>query len=97
MALDFTEFQKIVESASKADATKTDLRKALKKIESALTGLQVAVGEVEHIISDDYQPATKQKVGRKPKAVGDAADSDTATHKKPGRPKKAATEAAHAE
>jgi hypothetical protein len=97
MALDFTEFQKIVESASKADATKADLRKALKKIESALTGLQVAIGEIEHIIGDDYQPATKQKKERKPKAASEAATDGADEHKKPGRPKKAAKEPVNAE
>jgi hypothetical protein len=90
MALDFTEFQRIVESATKADAIKSDLKKSLKKVESALTGLQVALGEVENIISDDYQPAAKQKSGRKPKASASEIAEGDAPVKKPGRPKKAA-------
>jgi hypothetical protein len=88
MSLNFDEFQKVVETAQQADAVKADLKRALKKVTSALETLQIALADVETVVSDDYMPATRKP--RKPRAT-DAENGEAATngvHKKPGRPKK---------
>lgn len=84
MALNFDEFQKIVETAQQADAVKSDLKRVLKKVTSALTGLQAALDEMEAVLSDEYVATPKT---RKPRAPKEPADP-SAPAKKPGRPKK---------
>ncbi|MFD1470795.1 hypothetical protein ACFQ48_21395 [Hymenobacter caeli] len=87
MALNFDEFQKVVETAQHADAVKSDLKRTLKKVTNALENLQAALGEMETVLADDYVAAPKARKPRKPRAEGDAA---AAAPKKPGRPKKSA-------
>lgn len=82
MALNFDEFQKVVETAQQADAVKTDLKRALKKVTSAVSALQAALGEVEVVLADEYVSEPRTRKPRAPKAEGDT------TAKKPGRPKK---------
>ena len=84
MALNFDEFQKVVETAQQADAVKSDLKRALKKVTGALSGLQTALSEMEAVLSDEYVATPKT---RKPRAPKEAADP-SAPAKKPGRPKK---------
>ena len=86
MALNFDEFQKVVETAQHADAVKSDLKRTLKKVTAALENLQAALGEMETVLADDYVAAPKARKPRKPRAEGDAA----AAPKKQGRPKKTA-------
>jgi Skp family chaperone for outer membrane proteins len=84
MALNFDEFQKIVETAQQADVVKADLKRALKKVGTALGNLQTALGEMETVLSDEYVATPKERKPRQPRTPreGDAAP------KKPGRPKK---------
>lgn len=84
MALNFDEFQKVVETAQQSDAVKADLKRALKKVTSSLEALQTAMGEMAAVIADDYVPA-----GRKPRQPRAAKANDgTGERKRPGRPKK---------
>lgn len=85
MALNFDEFQKIVESAQQADAVKADLKRTLKKVTSALGALQAALGEMETVLSNEYVATPKTRKPRTPKEAGDGV-----APKKPGRPKKTA-------
>lgn len=92
MALNFDEFQKVVEAAQQADAVKADLKRTLKKVSAALENLKGALGEMETVLDDNYVAATKERKARKPRAPKEAATTDgsSATHKKPGRPRKTA-------
>lgn len=87
MALNFDEFQKIVETAQQADAVKADLKRVLKKVTSALSGLQAALGEMDAALSDEYVAIPKTRKARQPRAA-QAEGEAGATPKKPGRPKK---------
>ncbi|RZK36980.1 MAG: hypothetical protein EOO61_09610, partial [Hymenobacter sp.] len=78
MALNFDEFQKVVETAQQADAVKADLKRALKKVSSALDALQTALGEVDKVMADDYVAAPKERKARVPRAASVAADTDGA-------------------
>ncbi len=82
MALNFDEFQKVVETAQQADAVKADLKRALRKVTNAMGSLQTALGELETMLSDEYVSAPRARKPRAPKEAG-------AAGKKPGRPKKA--------
>ena len=86
MALNFDEFQKVVETAQQADAVKADLKRAVKKVTTTLTALQAALGEVEAMLADEYVAAPRTRKPRQPRAA--QADGDGAPAKKPGRPKK---------
>jgi Skp family chaperone for outer membrane proteins len=86
MALNFDEFQKVVESAQQADAIKSDLKRSLKKVASALENLQAALGEMDTILADDYVSAPKVRKTR----TSSAGAADGAAPRKPGRPKKTA-------
>ncbi|MDB5236561.1 MAG: hypothetical protein JWR44_3554 [Hymenobacter sp.] len=79
MALNFDEFQKVVETAQQADAVKSDLKRALRKVTTALGALQAALGEMETVLSDEYVSEPRTRKPRTPKEPG---------AKKPGRPKK---------
>jgi hypothetical protein len=85
MSLNFDEFQKVVETAQQADAVKADLKRALKKVTSAMETFQAALNELQTVASDDYVPATRK--ARKPRAASENGEPDSAP-KKPGRPKK---------
>lgn len=86
MALNFDEFQKVLETAQLAEAVKVDLKRSLKKVTSALENLQVALGDMETILADEYLPAERKP--RKPRATTPNADGTPVAPKKPGRPKK---------
>ncbi|WP_151089046.1 hypothetical protein [Hymenobacter baengnokdamensis] len=89
MALNFDEFQKVVETAQQAEAVKVDLKRVLKKVTSALDGLQAALGEMETVMADDYMPAGRKP--RKPRAAKTETDgTPSGAPRKPGRPKKSA-------
>ncbi|MGI4886292.1 MAG: hypothetical protein ACRYFR_15155 [Janthinobacterium lividum] len=92
MALNFDEFQKVVESAQQADAVKADLKRTLKKVTGALDVLQSALSEMETVLADDYVVTPKERKPRQPRAPKDETTSEASSTpgKKPGRPKKAA-------
>ena len=88
MALNFDEFQKVVETAQQADAVKADLKRSLRKVTTALSNLQTALQEMETMLSDEYVSAPKERKPRQPRQPKEAGDD--AAPKKPGRPKKTA-------
>jgi hypothetical protein len=91
MALDLTHFQQVIDSAQKADAFKADVKRALKKVSSALATLQTAIEDADAIMSDDYTPTTKERKPRSPRAtaeVGAEVDPEAPYgRKKDGTPK----------
>ncbi|WP_046246372.1 hypothetical protein [Hymenobacter terrenus] len=89
MALNFDEFQKVVETAQQADAVKADLKRTLKKVTSALSNLQAALGEMETVLSDEYVSTPRERKPRQPRVPKEGAEPGAAP-KKPGRPKKTA-------
>ena len=88
MSLNFDEFQKVVETAQQADAVKADLKRALKRVTSALENLQTALAEVETVVSDDYMPAARKPRKTRASNAEHGEDGTNGVHKKPGRPKK---------
>jgi Skp family chaperone for outer membrane proteins len=88
MSLNFDEFQKVVETAQQADAVKADLKRALKRVTSALESLQTALADVETVVSDDYMPATRKPRKTRAANAEHGEDGTNGVHKKPGRPKK---------
>ena len=81
--LDFTEFQKVVETAQQSEAVKMDLKRALKKVSSAIEALSVAVSDMQSMLADDYVAERKPRKARakaEPNANGEA--------KRRGRPKR---------
>ncbi len=91
MALDLTQFQQVIDNAQKADAFKADVKRALKKVSSALANLQTAIEDAETIMSDDYTPTVKERKTRSSQANDDAnAEVDPEApygRKKDGTPK----------
>jgi hypothetical protein len=91
MAIDLTHFQQVIDSAQKADAFKADVKRALKKVSSAVGNLQAALEDAEAIMSDDYTPTTKERKARAPRAASAAnAEADPEApygRKKDGTPK----------
>jgi len=85
MALNFDEFQKVVETAQQADAVKSDLKRALRKVNGALSALQTAMSEMETVLSDEYVATPKTRKSRQ--TDGDT-NADGSARKRPGRPKK---------
>jgi len=77
MAIDLSQLQAIINNAEKNQLLVGEIRKAAKKVETALS-------ELNEILAADYTPEVKerkQRVARAPKDLG------TAT-KKAGRPKR---------
>lgn len=87
MALNFDDFQKVVETAQQSDAVKSDLKRALKKVTGALETLQASMEEMASVLADDYVPAGRKP--RKPRAAKEET-ADNTDRKRPGRPKKSA-------
>ena len=89
MALNFDEFQKVVETAQQADALKSDLKRTARKVVNALATLQAALTEMEAMLSDEYVATPK---ARKPRTLRPPVEetSEGTAPKKPGRPKKTA-------
>lgn len=89
MALNFDDFQKVLETAQHSDAVKADLKRVLKKVTGALGNLQESLNEMEAVLADDYTPAgRKPRKTRTPQAEG--TDEAGTERKRPGRPKKVA-------
>lgn len=82
MALNFDEFQKVVETAQQADAVKSDLKRALRKVTTTLGALQAALGEMEAVLAEGYVSEPRARKPRTPRAAGEPGA------KKPGRPRK---------
>ena len=89
MALNFDEFQKVVETAQQADALKSDLKRSLKKVGNALEALQAALAEMETVLSDEYVATPRTRKPRTPRTPAEGAEEGAAP-RKPGRPKKTA-------
>ena len=89
MALNFDEFQKVIESAQQADALKADLKRRVKKVANALETLQAALAEMEIVLSDEYVITPKPRKPRTPRMPTEGSVEGAAS-KKPGRPKKTA-------
>ena len=53
MALNFDEFRKVVETAQQADAIRADLKRSVRKVDSALDALQAALGEIQTVLSNE--------------------------------------------
>jgi len=89
MALNFDEFQKVVETAQQADALKSELKRAVRKVAGALDLLQTALAEMDAVLADGYVATPKTRKPRTPRLAADDT-SEGAAPKKPGRPKKTA-------
>ena len=87
MALNFDEFQKVLETAQQADALKSDLKRHVKKVANALEILQAALAEMETVLSDEYVAIPKTRKPRTPRSPIEGTEEGAAP-KKPGRPKK---------
>ena len=90
MALNFDEFQKVVETAQQADAVKADLKRTLKKVTGALEALQGALGDMEKMLADDYVAEPRARKPRQPRAAGETSADGSTSPRKPGRPRKTA-------
>jgi recombinational DNA repair protein RecT len=87
MAVDLAQLQQVLESAQKADALKTDIKRALRKVSTLLINLQSAVEETESLLSEDYTPTVKERKARAPREAT-VADADAPYgRKKDGTPK----------
>ena len=91
MALDLNELQQLIESAKNTDAFKVDLKRALRKVNSAAANLQSAIGEVESLMADDYTPVGDGRQARSPRAAAAPKEVDPDApfgRKKDGTPMK---------
>ena len=89
MALNFDEFQKVLETAQQADTIKADLKRTVRKATNALEALHAALAEMETMLSDDYIATPKTRKTRTPREQSDGPAEGTSP-KKLGRPKKTA-------
>ena len=87
MAIDLNQFQQVLESAQQADAFKSEVKRALRKITSLLNQLQTAVGEAEGLLSADYTPALKTRKGQAPREASVQDEEAPFGRKKDGTPK----------
>ena len=87
MAIDLKQFQQVIESAQQADAFKTDIKRALRKVSSLLNQLQTAVGEAEGLLNADYAPTPKTRKAAAPKEPIVRDEEAPFGRKKDGTPK----------
>ena len=87
MALDLEQLQRMLDSAQNADAFKTDIKRALRKVSSLLANLQSAVEETESLMSDDYAPTSKERKVRAPREATALDPQAPYGRKKDGTPK----------
>ena len=85
MAIDLAQIQSILANAEKNETLVSEIRKAAKRVESAL-------GELNVLLADDYTPAKKERKTRTAKAPKELG-AEGAAPKKPGRPARVKTEA----
>jgi hypothetical protein len=100
MALDLKELQSLIDTAKTADAFKADVRRALRKVSSAITTLQGAVDDAEALLSADYTPALKERKPRAPREASPVTEVDAEApfgRKKDGTPKQRPGRVAKAE
>ena len=90
MAYDLAQLQSLIDTAQTAEQFKKDVQRALKKVSNSLSALQTSVDEANELLSGDYQPATKERKPRTPRAL--ATDSSDDTPKKRGRKPKTQAE-----
>lgn len=87
MAVDLAQLQQILDNAQKVDAFKVDVKRAVRKISSLLTNLQGALEEMEVLMSDDYEPAVKERKSRTPREAAEVDAEAPYGRKKDGTPK----------
>jgi recombinational DNA repair protein RecT len=87
MAVDLAQLQHVIDSAQKADAFKTDVKRALRKVSTLLVNLQAAVDDAEALMNDDYTPATKERKARTPRETTEVDPEAPYGRKKDGSPK----------
>lgn len=87
MAVDLAQLQQILDNAQKADAFKTDVKRALRKVSSLVVNLQSALDEVDALMSDDYTPTVKERKARAPREIGEVDAEAPYGRKKDGTPK----------
>jgi hypothetical protein len=97
MALDLHELQSLIDTAKTADAFKADVRRALRKVSSAITTLQGAVDDAEALLSPNYAPAVKERKPRAPREVSETDAEAPFGRKKDGTPKQRPGRGAKAE
>ncbi|MFD1871218.1 hypothetical protein [Hymenobacter bucti] len=87
MAVDLAQLQQVLDNAQKADAFKSDIKRALRKVSSLVINLQGALEEAEALMSDDYAPAIKERKARAPREAAEVDAEAPYGRKKDGTPK----------
>jgi hypothetical protein len=87
MAVDLAQIQQALESAQQADAFKSDVKRALRKVSTLLNNLQSAVEEAESLLSEEYTPTKKERKARAPREATVADAEAPYGRKKDGTPK----------
>ena len=87
MAIDLKQFQQVIESAQQADAFKSDVKRALRKVSSLLNQLQTAVNEAEGLLNADYAPTPRTRKIPEPQAPIIRDEEAPFGRKKDGTPK----------